>query len=146
MTTKQMGDACEMLLAAEMTLRGIPTTKMPDNWPHYDVIAQPPDGGKPQRISVKSRTFKTGSNYVEFLRTDDFDWLAIIFLTRDPAEPRQFFLIPRELARETARKPKVTAKNQNLWWWSQQEVPVAFARFKNNFCLSLTGSDSPPVL
>ena len=32
-TTKQMGDACEMFVAAEMTLAGVPAMKMPDNWP-----------------------------------------------------------------------------------------------------------------
>lgn len=30
-TTKQMGDACEMLVAAELTLAGVPAQKMPDN-------------------------------------------------------------------------------------------------------------------
>lgn len=29
-TTKQMGDACEMLVAAELTLAGVPALKMPD--------------------------------------------------------------------------------------------------------------------
>ena len=28
-----------MLIAAEMTLAGVPAMKMPDNWPCYDVIA-----------------------------------------------------------------------------------------------------------
>jgi hypothetical protein len=32
-TSKQMGDACEMLVAAELTLAGIPALKVPDNWP-----------------------------------------------------------------------------------------------------------------
>lgn len=32
-TTKQLGDACEMLVAAELTLAGIPALKVPDNWP-----------------------------------------------------------------------------------------------------------------
>ena len=41
-TTKQMGDAGEMLVAAELTLAGIPALMVPDNWPSYDVIAQPP--------------------------------------------------------------------------------------------------------
>ena len=61
-TTRQMGDACEMIVAAEMSLAGAPATKMPDGWPDYDVIAQPTSGGPPQRISVKSRTFKRRSS------------------------------------------------------------------------------------
>ncbi|MET3595172.1 hypothetical protein ABID26_004584 [Mesorhizobium shonense] len=59
-TTKQMGDACEMIVAAELTLAGIPALKVPDNWPGYDVIAQPFDRPA-QRVSVKSRTFKRGA-------------------------------------------------------------------------------------
>jgi hypothetical protein len=38
-TPNQMGDAGEMLVAAELTLHGIPALKFPDNWPHYDIIA-----------------------------------------------------------------------------------------------------------
>jgi hypothetical protein len=36
-TSKQMEDACEMPVEAELTLAGIPAMKMPDNWPCYDV-------------------------------------------------------------------------------------------------------------
>lgn len=80
-TSKQMGDACEMLIAAEVTLAGIPALKVPDNWPCYDVIAQPKGGGAPQRISVKSRTFKRGGDtFVDFNSKDQFDWLAIVLL------------------------------------------------------------------
>jgi hypothetical protein len=54
-TSKQQGDACEMLVAAELTLAGVPALKVPDNWPGYDVIAHPSDRG-PQQVSVKSIT------------------------------------------------------------------------------------------
>ena len=76
-----------MLVAAEMTLAGMPALKVPDNWPCYDVIAQPKDGRPPQRISVKSRTFKSGGDtYVDYSSIDDFDWLAIVLL---PARRRE---------------------------------------------------------
>ncbi|TWI41068.1 hypothetical protein [Mesorhizobium tianshanense] len=78
-TTKQMGDACEMMVAAELTLAGIPALKAPDNWPGYDVIAQPFDRPA-QRVSVKSRTFKRGAAYVGYNDYDQFDWLAIVLL------------------------------------------------------------------
>src|SRR6266487_1723238 len=80
-TSKQMGDACEMLVAAEMTLAGVPAMKMPDTWPCYDVIAQPQGGGPPQRISVRSRTFKRGGDtFVSYDIKDQFDWLVIVLL------------------------------------------------------------------
>ncbi len=62
--SKQMGDACEMLVAAELTLAGIPAMRVPEQWPGYDVVAQPFDRGV-QRISVKSRTFKRGPAFIE---------------------------------------------------------------------------------
>lgn len=93
-TTKQMGDACEMIVAAELTLAGIPALKVPDNWPHYDVIAQPFDRPA-QRISVKSRTFRVGSAYVEYKACDQFDWLAVVILANDGSNGRSIYVIPR---------------------------------------------------
>src|SRR6266540_4264624 len=58
-TKKQMGDAGEMLVAAELTLHGIPSFIVPSNWPRYDVVAQHPALGL-QRISIKTRTFARG--------------------------------------------------------------------------------------
>ena len=100
-----MGDACEMLVAAELTLAGTPALKVPDNWPYYDVIAQPKDR-EPQRISVKSRTYKTGSAYVGYKATDVFDWIAIVIL-KCPSEAgaeRRIYIIPRPLADKYFRK------------------------------------------
>jgi hypothetical protein len=48
-----MGDAGEMLVAAELTLHGIPAFIVPSNWPAYDVVAECPKRGL-QRISVKN--------------------------------------------------------------------------------------------
>ena len=95
-TTKQMGDACEMLAAAELTLAGIPAFKLPDNWPGYDVIAQPFDG-TPQRVSVKARTFKRG-NFVGYDAADCFDWLAIVILPAPGCAQRRIFILPRKAA------------------------------------------------
>jgi hypothetical protein len=61
-TTKQMGDACEMLVAAELTLAGVCA---PDYWPGCDAIAQPV-GAAMQGVQVKSRTFKRGAAFVRY--------------------------------------------------------------------------------
>src|SRR4051812_600070 len=97
-----MGGACEMLVAAELTLAGIPALKVPDGWPGYDVIAQPLDVA-PQRISVKSRTFKRGAAFVTYSALDLFDWLAIVLLPGDGFPTRRLFLVPRAIADEAAR-------------------------------------------
>jgi hypothetical protein len=96
-TTKQQGDACEMLVAAELTLAGIPAMKMPDNWPDYDVIAQRP-GEPPQRISVKFCAFKAGSANHIAVRGDRFDWLAIVLLDGNAENGRRLFIVPANVA------------------------------------------------
>lgn len=143
-TTKQMGDACEMLVAAELTLAGIPALKVPDNWPGYDVIAQPID--RPlQRISVKSRTFKRGSNFVDYWSPDQFDWLAIVLLPGGELLERQIFLVPRALADELARRDKPQSKSADQRYWRIDEVARVFTHYRNNFRLLTDGieHDSP---
>jgi hypothetical protein len=136
-TSKQMGDACEMLVAGEMTLAGVPTVKMPDNWPCYDVIAQPKGGGPPQRISVKSRTFKKGPNtYVVYDSRDQFDWLAIVLLPGDGELNRRIFIVPRSLADAKARRDSPTAQTAHERYWRQDEVAEVFPQFENNYRLS----------
>ncbi len=137
-TSKQMGDACEMLVAAELTLAGIPALKVPDNWPGYDIIAQP-QGREPLKISVKSRTFKQGAAYIEYKQTDDFDWLAIVILPspQQTDQSRRFFLVPRHIADAKARKSKAGTKTENDRYWSIAEAITLFAPFENNFTLRM---------
>lgn len=127
-TTKQMGDACEMLVAGHLTLAGIPAMKVPDNWPGYDVIAQPAEK-TPQRISVKSHTWKEEGSRITYNCSDQFDWLAIV-LVRKGLFP-QFFLISRNVA-------DVIAYGNN---GSKRIVPTdkaaeKFGRYENNFTLN----------
>lgn len=145
-TSKQMGDACEMLVAAELTLAGVPALKVPDNWPGYDVIAQPP-GLQPQRISVKSRTFKRGgATFVIYDASDVFDWLAVVLLPGDGEPRRRVFVVPRDVADKTARRNTPTAKTAGKRYWPQDQVPIVFARFENNFALAHDPAVAPTRL
>lgn len=135
-TSKQMGDACEMLIAAELTLAGIPALKVPDNWPGYDVVAQPRDGSTPLRISVKSRTFKKGGAFVSFDVNGVFDWLAIIILPNGHDQlTRRIFIVPASVARELAYKNKETSINPNDRYWRIDQIASKFASFEDNFRL-----------
>ena len=93
-----MGDACKMLVAAEMTLAGAPALKMPDNWPHCDVIAQPEDGGAAQQLSVKSRTKAGPDKFADYWATHEFDWLAIVLLPGAEQLRRRISIILRDVA------------------------------------------------
>jgi hypothetical protein len=135
-TSKQMGDACEMLVAAELTLAGIPALKVPDNWPGYDVVAQPRDGRTLLRISVKSRTFKKGSAFIDYWEPDIFDWLAVVILPAGTEPKRRLFLLPRAHADATARRDKPTSKTAEQRYWRIDEFAAKFAAFENNFSLN----------
>ena len=135
-----MGDACEMLVAAELTLNGVPCIKVPENWPEYDPVAQPP-GGKPVRISVKSRTFKTGSGHVKYRETDNFEWLAVVLLG-EPKHGRRFFLIPRSRADALARRDGPNVKNPRERFWHIDEVAEVLKDYEDNFSLSPNGSSA----
>ena len=129
-----MGDACEMLVAAELTLAGIPALKVPDNWPHYDVIAQPIDRAA-QRISVKSRTYKKGPAYVEYNETDLFDWLAVVLLMPEASDNRMIYLVPRVEADLVARRDKPTSKTAKSRYFRIDEVDRLFSIYRSNFSL-----------
>lgn len=141
-TSKQMGDACEMLVAAEVTLAGVPALKVPDNWPGYDVIAQPFDRPA-QRISVKSRTFKRGAAYVEYRDSDQFDWLAIVLLPSAQCAERTIYVLPREIADGRARRDKATSKTAALRYFRIDEVATLFPEWKGNFALSHHAAQFP---
>ena len=151
---KQIGDAGEMLIAAELTLAGIPAMKAPDNWPGYDVVAQPPldwpgydvvvqspNRNPAQRVQVKTLTHKDATNYfVLYHQHDVFDWLAVVFLPGVGSPTRRYYLVPRERADATATaggSPKVA----NDRYWSQPTFRKLFGEYENNFYLSRTGTN-----
>ena len=89
-----------MLIAAEITLAGVPALRLPDFWPCYDVVAQPaqPPEVPPQRISVKTRTFAKSGTFVGYDESDAFDWLAIVILPGPGLTTRRIFIVPRKVA------------------------------------------------
>jgi hypothetical protein len=130
-TAKQMGDAVEMLVAAELTLRGIPALKAPDNWPHYDIVAQPKDC-PPQRITVKARTFGLKGAFVGWGNDDDFDWLAVVLLPGRDLKARRFFFVPSAVALERSHE----AKHRNGRGFRIANLVKHLADYEDNFSLS----------
>jgi hypothetical protein len=143
-----MGDAGEMLVAAELTLNGIPAFIVPSNWPHYDVVAQLPGKGL-QRVSVKTGTFAKSGNFVGYNNDDEFDWLAIVILPGEGCETRRIFIVPREIAKERSylaeyRKGRGFFVHKLIATpgdWKGKPVPTGgwgLADYENNFRLNAT--------
>ena len=152
-TTKQMGDAGEMLVAAELTLHGIPAFIVPSNWPGYDVVAQCPIRGL-QRISVKTRTYAKSGSFVGYGNDDDFDWLAIVILPGPGCETRRIFVVPCEVAQRRSYLAEPRDGRgffvHKLIGWPPSPLPetsiaggYGLADYEENFRLSLTSRLEP---
>jgi len=123
-TSKQMGDAAEMLVAANLTLNGIPSFISPVNWPGYDVVAEP----SPKRlikISVKCRRISK----IDF-RPEKFDWLAIVLIDQ---KQYQCFIVPSKIATKNAKK-----KENGLHTINFTEVRAKFEKYQDSFALKTT--------
>jgi hypothetical protein len=147
LTSKQLGDAGELLVAAQLTLHGIPAYIVPTNWPGYDVAADLQGKGV-QRISVKTRTRAGGSRSVAYSSNDQFDWLAIVILddraVDDTTLQRSFvtpqiFIMPRTIAEERAGKrnhpPLTIATSGPDRGWQLSKLREVLGDFENNFTL-----------
>jgi|SRR5580704_3105233 hypothetical protein len=128
--TKQMGDACEMLVAAELTLAGTPALRVPGLWPDYDVIAQPPDRG-PQRVSVKSRTPGRRNRALGF-DPDTCDWLAVVLFEEGT---RRIFVLPSDIAEAHSTRP-LKAKKRRSCALRFSRLRRELSRYEDNFALS----------
>jgi hypothetical protein len=145
-TKKQMGDAGEMLLAAELTLHGIPSFIVPSNWPRYDIVAQHPSLGL-QRISVKTRTFARSGNFVGYRNEDQFDWLGIVILPGGGCDRRRIFIVPYEIAHRRSYSAEYRSGRgffvHRLVAWPTSPLPeiapaggCGLADYEDNFKLS----------
>lgn len=137
-----MGDACEMLVVAELTLAGVPAVKMPDNWPSYDLTAYPKGDAAPQKISVKSRTFKRGKDsWIEYNIKDRFDWLAIVILPDiNEDEPnRRVFICPKTYTDSHFHGYKSDAKSHDIKDVQIDRIAEVLLDFEDNFNLLPTG-------
>jgi hypothetical protein len=133
---KQTGDAAEYLIAGMMTLYGMPTAIMPENWPDYDLITQPPANGRPERISVKSRREQDAHKWSLVLTSPDhWDWFAFVLILKGNERPR-CWLIPKEviLHGRVPYERGVRLVNGN-------KLEKKFARFEDNFTLRRAGRD-----
>jgi hypothetical protein len=151
-----MGDAGEMLVAAELTLHGIPAFIVPSNWPAYDVVAECPKRGL-QRISVKTRTFAKSGNFVGYGNEDIFDWLAIVILPAEGCPTRRIFIAPGEVAQ--VRSYYAMHRNgrgffvNKLLAWPTYPLPTpppvggcGLADFEDNFGLSPLPRSEPKLI
>lgn len=134
-TTKQFGDACEMLVVAKLTLNGMPTMKLPDTWPGYDLIAQPADRA-PQRISVKGTRRQWDGAYIRYhLGEHDFDWVAVVMIDGDNSE--LIYIVPRAAFESAAGRSTATKDGRVQVYMPQHRFKSLFADYASNWRLEV---------
>jgi hypothetical protein len=97
----RFGDACELLIYAELTLAGIPAYRNPQGLPSYDLLVETSNGWA--KISVKGLRAGHGqsASYWRF-KPDGWDWLALVRFNTENGT-REFFILPRENALELSK-------------------------------------------
>jgi hypothetical protein len=140
LTTKQRGDAAEHYVISMLGFNGIPAAKMPDNWPGYDLVAQPPDGAQPLRISVKFRTFSgdTTTTYFSYQPTDRFDFIAPV-LKQPTGLSVRTWIVPRAVADATTYNPNPKGKTTERWW-TLKTLEARCSAFENNFGVAVAAT------
>jgi hypothetical protein len=117
LTAKQRGDAAEHYVISMLGFNGTPAAKMPDGWPSYDIVAQPPAGVRPVRISVKFRNYHyTGDptrTYFTYEPNDEFDFIACVLKHQTGFRT---WIVPRGVADATTYNLKPRGKQTERWW------------------------------
>lgn len=129
-TTKQFGDAYEYAVLSELNFAGLPSTKLPNCWPGYNLmIADRPDG----RVSVRglrhSATSQRSNGFWRF-KPEGWDWLALVRFHTDVR--RQFYVVPCDFALANSRHGSDGCCDLNV------HTPGLEA-FRDNWTLSTTG-------
>ena len=135
LTTKQRGDAAEHYVISMLGFNNIPASKMPDNWPGYDLVAQLPDDTKPLRVSVKFRTYSDAPGaYIGYEPAEQFDFIALVSSIRTAFE-HGYFRVPSRMRlrsiRAEAKSGKFTKRE-----WQVKSIAKRFPAYENNFGLA----------
>lgn len=135
LTTKQRGDAAEHYVISMLGFNNIPASKMPDNWPGYDLVARLPGDFKPFRVSVKFRTYSDAPGaYIGYEPEEMFDFIALVI--KYPTGLRTWIL-PRDVANKTALNPKGSKSGKfTKREWQIKSIEKRFSDYENNFGLA----------
>ena len=82
---------------------------------------------------MKSRTYKAGSNFVDYDSRNDFDWLAIVLLPGGEQKKRRFFVVPKDIADKKAFRPR--SKYPWDMYWTLDKVAIVLGQYEDNFML-----------
>lgn len=131
LTSKQRGDAGEYYVCAMLGFAGIPTAKMPDNWPDYDLMAD--IHGRQLKIQVKTMSYtafyESGWN-PNFPPAMNFDYLAIVVT----GEEIEAWMLPKSALVTYLRKPQPSAATNN-WRIPKKFLLNELMNFRNNWLL-----------
>jgi len=135
-TTKHLGDAGEYFALSQFSFEGLPSAKMPDNWPEYDLAIGTKE--KLKTVSVKTRLTSNGSfntEHCKFNAKDNFDFIACIFVIS--REDIRSWIIPGSIAKNKEFAPKSKNQDYRRLSFKQLENEPGLKIYEDNWTLKL---------
>jgi len=133
-TTKHLGDAGEYFVLSQFSFTGLPSAKMPDNWPEYDLVVDV--NGELKKVSVKTRSKTNGSfetEHCKFSKKDKFDFLVCIFI-KSRKEVRSW-IIPEAVATKDKFAPKSKDPDYRRLSYKQLTEEGDLKKYEDNWSL-----------
>ena len=138
LTNKQLGDAGEHFVCGMLGFHGVPTVKMPDNWPDFDLVGY---YRQDSSVTIQVKTVYKYSMkgqlwaWTAFAPECPFDYLAAVVW--DEGIP-ECWLIPRDVLVKESRRPGSPQVQDQNWWINPNDLYGQLSGFKGNWVLNKT--------
>ncbi|MGV1016789.1 MAG: hypothetical protein ACOYBW_05355 [Fluviibacter phosphoraccumulans] len=137
MTKKILGDAGEHYAIAKFSFAGAFCSKMPDNWPAYDIFLQKGDSKFCVSVKTRSETASFGPNsYFKFDAIDQSQWFVCITYVAGQIDS---WIIPTSVAKKKFKRLENVSRGKPVveYKTTVSQLRSELMRFKENWALDV---------
>lgn len=138
MTKKILGDAGEHYAIAKFSFAGAFCSKMPDNWPAYDIFLQKDDAKFCVSVKTRSETASfSQSSYFKFDAIDQSQWFVCIAKYVDGQIDA--WVIPTSVVKKKFKRLESVSKGKPVveYKTTVSQLRSDLMRFKENWALDV---------
>lgn len=135
-TRKILGDAGEHYAIANFSFNGASCSKMPDNWPSYDIFLQKAEEKFCISVKTRSETTSFGLNsHFKFDSVKYYEWLVCIVKYRSGIIDA--WVLPINVATKYSNLSESLENNSYSYRLPFRRLKNELSRFKENWALSI---------